>query len=161
MTVPHLVPHSRGAWRETPVETIALGVYLETAYRYRNGSAGRKALFDGRDYNQQFNEACSDLAHESDEDTIRATLCGIEWVLAEAIRGTLFLTAVLQAGLVALPISWAFNVRDMDWIGKALLSVLFIGYAALSYWLSRFIFWHEISRHVKPRRFGVPWNVAP
>jgi hypothetical protein len=115
---------------------------------------GGYALFDGRDYNQQFNEACSTLAFEQDEDEIREKLCSIEWVLAEAIRGAFLVAAILQSGLLLLPIGWVLDVRNMDWTAQAIFFALLVSYATVSYWISRFAFWHEVSRHVRPRRFG-------
>lgn len=111
-------------------------------------------MFDGRTYSLEFENACSDLARTTDEDEIRATLSRIEWILAEAIRGAFFVGAFLQAGLLILPIGLLSGVPDMDWHLQGLFLLLFAVCVFANYWVLRFAFWHEVSRHVKSRRFG-------
>jgi hypothetical protein len=113
-------------------------------------------MFDGRDYRQTFDEACIELALSSDPDEIRSRLIDIEWVLEEALRSAFFVQAALLSVIVLLPIWALFDVGSAEWPIKALCFAALLVFGTLTYWLSKFALWYEISRHLKSRRFGDP-----
>ena len=110
--------------------------------------------FDGRDYHRQWKEAISELQYTRDAEEIDGALRHIEWILWEAIRGVFFYFSVFIAGVsVSVPV-WLIGMNDTNWIVKTIIVALAIIIALLSYWFLRFLFWYEISRHVKDRKFG-------
>jgi hypothetical protein len=111
-------------------------------------------LFDGRTYNLEFDNACSELARNNDEDEIRATLCRIEWILAEAIRGSFFIGAFLQGTIVTIIMGWMIGFSELDVFARSLFIIFFVMFVFVNYWVLRFAFWCEVSRHIEARRFG-------
>lgn len=109
--------------------------------------------FDGRDYHHSFEEACKKLPYVRDSDEVRAELEGIEWQLWEAVRGVFFYGTVLTAGLIVLPIAYALD-SPKSFVGGMIAFVAIALLATALYWLFRFIFWEQISRHVTGRKFG-------
>jgi ABC-type antimicrobial peptide transport system permease subunit len=111
-------------------------------------------MFDGRDYKVQFDETCDDLVRMSDRDSIRRTLIGIEWVLEESIRGVFVILAFALSLIIFIPLGYLFKIRTLSWIEQGIFCLLAIVTGLLVYWLAKFIFWYEVSRHLKPRNFG-------
>lgn len=115
-------------------------------------------MFNGKSYKQEFDDACETLAFERDPAQIRRTLVSVEWVLAEAIRGVFFLQALLQTFVTMVAIGWLLSINSMDWQLEAIFYAVGLAMFLSIYWLSKFALWHEISRHLKPRRFGDPFS---
>ena len=111
-------------------------------------------MFNGHSYKQEFDDACETLAFERDPAQIRRTLISVEWVLEEAIRGVFFLQALLQTVATMAAIGWLFSINTMDWQVTAIFYAVGLAVFLSNYWLSKFALWYEISRHLKPRRFG-------
>lgn len=112
--------------------------------------------FDGRDYHQLFEEACSNLKHLDEDVESRHSLEGIEWVLWEAIRGVFFYVAITVPLIVFAFLELAFDITEKMSTSATIAywTIVTIFPALFIYWLLRFVFWHEISRHVKGRTFG-------
>lgn len=111
-------------------------------------------MFDGRDYKVEFDSACEALAKTNDKVEIGRILLGVEWVLEEAFRGALVIFACSLSVLVFLPISLLFDIRTMSWTEQSVYSAFIIAFGVGVYWLGKFVIWYEISRHLKPRKFG-------
>jgi uncharacterized membrane protein YraQ (UPF0718 family) len=109
--------------------------------------------FTGRDYHTAFEEACETLPFVTDEDEVRSSLEGIEWILWEAIRGFFFQVSIIVAGLLVLPLFYLL-VPEKTFSANLVAMGLIIVIAVALYWLLRLAFRLEISAHVKGRRFG-------
>ena len=111
-------------------------------------------MFNGRDYKFSFDEACEDLPFIKDSTEIRNRLTSIEWVLEEAIRGAFHLQSLLLSTLLIFPIGYFLSIGSANRQEQILFIALFVAVGVLNYWLSKFAFWYEISRHLGNRRFG-------
>ena len=85
-------------------------------------------MFDGRNYNQQFDDACQELAFTKDADQIRRTLIGVEWVLEEAIRGVFFVQSLLLSVIVFGSIGFLLNFNSMGWQTTAMFFAMGIAF---------------------------------
>ena len=112
-------------------------------------------MFSGVEYNNDFEEACQDLAVERDPRQVRQRLMNIEWVLWDAIKGVFIQISSILACLIVLPLTYLMS-PDRSWVVAigGLLTFLILG--TLIYWVCRIVFYFEISRHVRPRSFGQP-----
>jgi len=112
--------------------------------------------FDGRDYHQAFEETCSNFRQFGGGLDARDSLEQNEWMLWEAIRGVFFYAAILISTLILVLIELIFNLKDKMSVFENMvyLAIVIIPTALVIYWLLRFIFWCEISRHVRGRNFG-------
>jgi hypothetical protein len=111
-------------------------------------------MFNGIDYKAAFDEACDDLVHTRDRDEIRRILIGVEWVLEEAIRGVFVVLALILSLIIFMPLGFLFELRKINWMGQGLFFVAAIAFGLIVYWLAKFALWHEVNRHLKPRKFG-------
>lgn len=111
-------------------------------------------MFNGQSYKQEFDDACETLAFERDPAQIRRTLIGVEWVLAEAITGVFIIQALSQTLATMVAIGWLLSVNSMDWQLETIFYAFGFAMFLSIYWFSKFVLWYEISRHLKPRRFG-------
>ena len=111
-------------------------------------------MFDGRDYVQAFDEACDELKFTKDYQEIRSKLIHIEWILDEAVRGVFFYQAMLLCLCLFAPLGFILDVGQFLWPAKILFLTLGLAFAVFVYWTAKFVFWAEISRHVKTRQFG-------
>ncbi len=110
--------------------------------------------FDGRDYYQRFEEACVKLVCADNEDEVRSELEQIEWTLWEAIRDVFLFAAVIPSGFLVLMVAQILKDSVFGWWLFVMLLLVFILLTISIYWLLRFLFWYQISRHVKDRKFG-------
>jgi hypothetical protein len=108
----------------------------------------------GLSYKHEFETACKSLALESDGEQVRRTMIAVEWVLAGAINGVFLLSAMVQTAVIMISLGWLFNINSMDWQVKAIFFAIGVAMLLSIYWISKFVLWHEISRHLTPRRFG-------
>ena len=115
-------------------------------------------MFDGRVYQQVYEEACTELKYASEVEEIRGIMERVEWTLNEAIVGVFIARAVLSGGVAGILVSWILDLQSADWVAQSIFLVAMFGFIVASYWLSRFVFWFEISRHVRPRLFGDPFG---
>lgn len=108
----------------------------------------------GLDYNQAFEEACEELPNVRDQDEVRSRLLNLEWILWEAIRGVFFLSSLVSGFLIAWLIS-SLLPEDINSFIKGAIFLIFVVLLTLpGYWLLRLMLWHQISRHIKGRKFG-------
>jgi len=112
--------------------------------------------FDGTDYHQVFEKACDELPGTSDPAVVRSELSGIEWVLWEGIRGAFVKVAVALASLIVLPPVYLLDLPQSLTLGLVVTGSL-VGLTISIYWLCRLVFYLEIGRHVRGRRFGEPF----
>ena len=112
--------------------------------------------FDGRDYQLQFEEACKELRHTDEDMETRSSLEGIEWVLWEAIRGVFLYAAIIPPLLILILLEYSFKLSEEmgSFMSLAFWLAFIISIALAIYWFLRFLFWYEISRYVKGRKFG-------
>jgi hypothetical protein len=111
-------------------------------------------MFTGLEYKYECETSRKSLVLESDGSQIRQTLTSVEWLPAEAIRNVFLLSAILQTAVVMSLIGWLLSSNSMGFQAKAIFVVLCIAMVLAIYWLSKFVLWYEISRHLKPRKFG-------
>lgn len=108
----------------------------------------------GRDYHQAFDEACEELPNLSNQDEVKLRLLYLERIIWEAIRGVFFLSSLASGFLIAWLIS-SLLPEDTNSFIKGTIFLIFVVLLTLpGYWLLRLMFWHQISRHIKGRRFG-------
>ena len=122
-------------------------------------------MFDGRDYNRQFEEACDELSTaQLSREQVRRQLSALEWVLWEAVRGVaIVMSAVLSCSIViVLACLIGRQTEFASGIVETLaLVTLFFLFVIMFYGLFRFVFYFEISRHVIKRKFGtLCWPLA-
>jgi hypothetical protein len=112
-------------------------------------------MFSGPDYHREFEQACDELAEmRHPKEDVRNTLIGIEWVLWEAIRGV-FGYAAFAISLPALGLYRYLVGYSETWSLQTLIEAAsFLVLAGVVYGVLRAIFFFEISRHVKGRKFG-------
>ncbi len=113
-------------------------------------------MFGGRDYVYEFERVSADLVGEEDPDVVKSRLASLEWVLAEAFKAVLFYISIHVVLVPVMLIGFFAGLKDASWTFKFIILGLAVLAIALVYGLSRFILWYEISRHVRPRRFGGP-----
>lgn len=111
-------------------------------------------MFDGRDYHRKFEEACVTLAAWTPESEVRSEFDQVEWILWEAIRGVFFLTSAIPAIAIAALLGQLL-LQQVGCVWHAVIVLIAASlFATVGYWLLRFVFWAEISRHVQSRKFG-------
>ncbi|MEH6691332.1 MAG: hypothetical protein V7774_09130 [Pseudorhizobium pelagicum] len=114
--------------------------------------------FTGDDYNRVFEEACSGLAYERDEEVVRGKLLTMEWILWEALRGVFSLIAMTLSGLIVFPIAYLISpVDDRTWGGVVFVFIAFAVLATLIYWICRAVFHFEFAIKIRGRKFGSPF----
>lgn len=111
-------------------------------------------MSDGSEYEHVYEEQCTELVGETDREQIEISIQFLEWTLWEAIKGVFLWRAVLVWGAVVFSVAWLLDLRNEGWIAAfSTLSILLI-LIVLDYWVSRFVFWLEVSRQIKSHRFG-------
>jgi len=113
-------------------------------------------MFDGRDYQESFQNALNELTSEGvDRDVVLGQLVGIEFTLWEAIRGAMILTGNIAALMIIAPVAYlAGQTSGERWVMGVVCVVAWLLITFALYWIFKFAVYYEIGRHVKGRRFG-------
>lgn len=111
-------------------------------------------MFDGRNCKSEFEQACVELSNTKDPASVRRTLISMEWVLEEALRGVFLTSAFLLSATIFYPFHYILDIGELSWQMQILFFAGFFIFVAYVYLISRLVFWLEINRHLKPRKFG-------
>lgn len=110
-------------------------------------------MFSGTDYKIQLEEAVEELQNTSNPEEIESILNSVEWVVAEAVSGSVIITLNIVTGLFLLPIYYLARPDDPKWWVGLIGVIAFFSVSGLLYQIYRLVVWWEISRPLK-RKFG-------
>jgi hypothetical protein len=107
---------------------------------------------DGNDYRICFDRQCKLLVGATSEDSVRRRLLEIEWTLWRAIRTSLVGASIVWILLILFGLGFLLPRGNTAAWWLLFGFTLFVSF--LSYWISRFAIWYNISRHLRMRKFG-------